>query len=300
LIRVQGDLSDSERTETLMIVSVANLKGGTGKTTTVVNLGAALAMDGRKVLVIDLVPQGDATFSLGAQTKRNRYSLSDVLLRGRKMENAILETSVSRLFIVPSSADLINADLEMAPQKGRENLLSENIAGYIKRDFDIILLDCPSMLNLLLVNALVSSDFLFVPTTPSFLSVRGLKEILRVQEELRRNMNCDVNFLGILLGIVDYRMSSAEEIIGNLRASFGKKVLNTTIERSDSLMSCPMSHMSILEMKPGSASARSFIRLKDEFLIRVERENRMEVVVEEPEIRFTQSQGEGDRTPGKV
>jgi chromosome partitioning protein len=255
-----------------MIISFANLKGGTGKTTTVVNLATALSMDGHRVLIIDLVPQGDATFSLGVQRAEAGYNLSDVLFRGRKMESAILETPAARLCVLPSSMDLINADLELAPRKGRETTLSTSITSYIRRDFDYIFLDCPSVVNLLLVNALVSSDFLFVPTTPAYLSVRGLEEILRVQEELKRNMNCSIKFLGILLNMVDYRLSVTESIIGELRSNYGKKVLNTTVERTSVLMECVTSHASILQMRPGSPAARSFLRLRDEFVSRIDKE----------------------------
>lgn len=276
-----------------MIVSFANVKGGTGKTTTVVNLATALANDSFRVLIIDLVPQGDATFSLGVQTSLRGYNLTDVLIRGRKLENAILETAVPNLFIGPSDPGLINSDLELAPMKGRESVLSNSIASYIQRDFDFILLDCPSAINLLLVNALIASDFLLVPSTPTFLSVRGLKEILRVQEELKRNMNCSVKFLGILLNMVDYRMNAAETIIGELRSSFGKKVLNTTIERNGTVAECPASHTSILQMRPGSPVARSYLRLKDEFVSRMNREDRAgEVIDPKSRTEFLQTETE--------
>jgi chromosome partitioning protein len=278
-----------------MIVSIANLKGGTGKTTTVVNLGSALAMNGYKTLIIDLVPQGDATFSLGAHTTNFKYSLADVLLKGQKLENATLETSTSRLFIVPASPDLIDSDLKLAPKKGREGYLAANLTTYLRRDFDFILLDCPSTANLLLVNALYSSDFLLIPTTPSFLSVRGLREILRVQEELKRNMNCGVEFMGILLTMIDYRISTTVEIIGNLRSTFGKKVLNTTIERVDSLMECPDSHTSILHMRPGSPAARSFLRLMEEFVSRVGIESKTErTIADKSDMKLFQGGADSD------
>ncbi len=258
-----------------MIVSIGNLKGGTGKTTTAVNLGSALAMGGHNVLIIDLVPRGDATFSLGAHRASASYCLLDVILRGLKMEKAILGTSVSGLFIVPSSPELINADLELASRKGRESVLKENLTGYLKRDFDCILLDCPSTVNLLLVNALIASDFLLIPATPSILSVRGLHEILRIQEELKRNMDCGVEFMGILLTMVDYRSNAVEEIIGNLRSSFGRNVFNTTIERIDSLMGCPGSHTPILQAGAGSPAARSFMKLSEEFISRLRGRNEL-------------------------
>ncbi len=276
-----------------MIVSFANVKGGTGKTTTVVNLATALANGAFRVLIIDLVPQGDATFSLGVQTSLRGYNLTDVLIRGRKLENAILETAVSGLFVAPSDPGLINTDLELAPVKGRESVLAKSIASYIQRDFDFILLDCPSAVNLLLVNALIASDFLLVPSTPTFLSVRGLKEILRIQEELKRNMNCGVKFLGILLNMVDYQMNATETIIGELRSSFGKKVLNTTIERTPTMAECPASHASILQMKPGSPAARSYLRLKDEFISRLKREDRVEEAIDQESLtNFLQTESE--------
>ncbi len=280
-----------------MIVSIANLKGGTGKTTTVVNLGSALAMNGHRTLILDLVPQGDATFSLGAHTANFKYSLADVLFRGQKLENAALETSTPGLYVVPAGPDLIDSDLKLAPKRGRESYLAANLTSYLRRDYEFILLDCPSTVNILLVNALYASDFLLIPTTPSFLSVRGLREILRVQEELKRNMNCSVEFMGILLTMVDYRISTTVEIIGNLRSTFGKKVLNTTIERVDSLMECPAAHMSILHMRPGSPAARSFLRLMEEFISRIGIESKADrSLADGMDAKFSPSGAEEDAT----
>jgi chromosome partitioning protein len=251
-----------------MIVSFANPKGGTGKTTTVVNLGAAVALDGLRVLVIDLVPQGDATFLLGESSLKARYTLSDTLVRGVSVRKAIQKTALPGLFLLPSSPDLINIDLELAPLKGRECILKESISSGLAEDFDFIFLDCPSAVNLLLVNAFTSSHSLLVPTTPSFLSVRGLKEVLRVQAEMKRNLDCGLDFLGILLTMVDYRLDPIEEIVGKLRSSFGKKVLNTTIERMDSLMAGPAAQRPLLQMRQGGRVVRAYVRLKDEFIQR--------------------------------
>ena len=252
-----------------MIISIANLKGGTGKTTTAVNLGAALALNRRRTLVLDLVPLGDATCSLGVQPSEARCTLADVLLRGQNLERAIRETSIPGLCVVPSSPELMNADLELAPRKGREQALAANMTRQLRKAFDFILLDCPSTINILLVNALVASDYLLVPTTPTVLSVKGLKETLRIQEEVKRNMNCGVEFMGILLTQVDYRMDSTQEIIGNLRSSFGKMVLTTTIERSESFQGSPPTGVSILQSRPGSPVARSFVRLGEEIVKRI-------------------------------
>jgi chromosome partitioning protein len=257
-----------------MIVSFANLKGGTGKTTIVVHLGAALAAAGSRVLLIDLAPQGDATFHLDVHSAKPRFDMSDVLFRGQKLENVILETAVPGLFAAPSGSDLVNVDLELASRKGRESTLLGSLTDPLRRDFDYVLLDTPSTLNLLLVNALVASDGLIIPTVPTFLSVRGLREVLRTQEILKRNMNCGVSFFGVLLTMVDYRVQSAEEIVGNLRSSFGRKVFNTTIGRDDALAECPAAHRTVLQMRPGSPAARSFFRLREEFLQKVRLEER--------------------------
>jgi chromosome partitioning protein len=216
------------------IITVANQKGGVGKTTTAINLATALAAIGERVLIIDLDPQGNASTGLGIDRKDRSVSSYDVLTGELEIEQAAMETAVPGLSIIPSTLDLLGIEMEIASAPDRvlklRNALrasSERAAGY-----SYVLIDCPPSLNLLTLNSMAAADSVLVPLQCEFFALEGLSQLLETVDQVRRSINPELTIQGIVLTMFDGRNNLANQVVEDVRAHMGEKVYDTVIPRN--------------------------------------------------------------------
>ncbi len=248
-----------------MILALINSKGGVAKTTTAVNLGAALAEAGRRVLLCDLDSQASASFSLGVRRADLEPSLADALLDDVPLADLIRPTKVANLELVTGSAALANADLALADVTGREARLAQ-VLEPIKARYDFILLDCPPSLSLLPINALTAADGFLVPVTPHYLALEGLVNLFETVEKMRANGLGGGDLLGIVLTQVDYRSKMTGEIAEMIRAHYGAAVLSSEIRLNVKLTEAPSFGQSVLTYAPSSPGANAYRFLAGEVL----------------------------------
>jgi len=248
------------------VISMINNKGGTGKTTTAVNLAAGLAGAGFRVLILDLDSQGSASLSLGIST--DGPSMADVLFDALPLAEAIRTTSVPRLDLVTGVMELANSDVILADATGRENRLRNMIATLDDR-YDVVICDCPPSLSLLVVNALVASNHCLVCVSPDYLAFEGLVALTRVIERLRRGMGIDVHMLGILMTMVNPALNLTKTIAEKIRSRYGTLVFQSELRRDVKLAEAPFHGKSIFDHAPASAGAKAYGRLLAEVLNRI-------------------------------
>jgi chromosome partitioning protein len=253
-----------------VILSVINNKGGVAKTTTAVNLAAALAGDGQRALLIDLDAQGSASLALGIPRGELDPSMSAVLFDGSPLETIIRATSVSGLDIAPGSMALANADLALANMLARERRLSDALGDARKR-YDVVIIDAPPSLSLLSVNALVASDGIIVPVVPEYLALEGLVNVLQAIDLIRETMRVPAKLLGILLTRVDYRTNAAREIVGMVRTQFAGDVFKAEVRVNVSLSEAPSFGRSIFDYAPNSSGADAYRAVAEEVTFRSRR-----------------------------
>ncbi len=251
------------------VIAIANQKGGVGKTTTAINLATALAARGRRVLLIDLDPQGNASTGLGIARARRRVSSYQLLLGEASLEEAAVATAVPRLRFVPACDDLSGAELEFAAAARREFLLRRAIAGRLG-GFDEALIDCPPSLNLLTVNALAAADRVLVPLQCEFYALEGLSQLLRTIERVRRALNPSLEFMGVVLTMYDRRNSLSDLVAADVRGHFGGKVYETMIPRNVRVSEAPSFGKPVLLYDERCSGSQAYIRLAAELLSRAE------------------------------
>jgi chromosome partitioning protein len=249
------------------VVAIANQKGGVGKSTTAVNLGAALAELGRKVLVIDLDPQGNASTGLGIDPGRRQVGTYQMLTQGRPAGEAVMETSVAGVWAIPSTIDLAGAEIELVGQISRETRLARAIES-VTAGFDLVLLDCPPSLGLITVNALTAADELIVPIQCEYYALEGLGQLLRNVRLIQQNLNGRLRLTGIVLTMYDRRTKLSEQVVAEVRRYFGPRVYDTIIPRTVRLSEAPGFGRPITAYDSGSKGAKSYRRLAREFLDR--------------------------------
>ena len=254
-------------TEGARILAVANQKGGVGKTTTAVNLATALAAAGRRVLVIDLDPQGNASTGLGVPRTARAVTSYDLLLGEVGPEEAVIETAVPRLALVPSSPDLAGAELEAAERERREFLLATAIRNRVG-DYDDVLIDCPPSLNLLTINALVAADRVIVPLQCEFYALEGLAQLLQTIERVRQALNPRLMLEGVLLTMYDRRNNLCEMVAADVRGHFGDKVYDTVIPRNVRISEAPSHGLPVLIYDHRCSGSQAYIQLAGEVLRR--------------------------------
>jgi len=247
-----------------MILTFANNKGGTGKTTTAVNLATALAQLGRQALLVDLDPQGSATVSFGFEKAKLLYTIYDVLAQARKIERVMLETRVENLTLVPSNLDLAGAEVELATVPGREFTIREAL-GVTKRRFDPILIDCPPNIGILTVNAIVACDLLIVPVQCEYYSVDGLPTFLKFIRMVKSRAKTDFDYL-VLLTMYDGRTSLSRKIQQHFRQKFGDHVLKNTIPRSIRMAEAPAEGVPGIIYSPKNKASEEYRRLAKDLL----------------------------------
>ena len=258
------------------IISVINQKGGVGKTTTVINLATALTHLNKKVLVIDLDPQGNATTGLGVSLNENNKTIYDVLDGNANFEESIEDTKIDNLKIVGSNVDLSGLEVETASESRRAYLLKDKIENFIyseKNDFSYVFIDCPPSLSLLTVMALVVAKSLIVPLQAEFFALEGLSQLIKTIERIKIKLNPELNIRGVLLTMFDKRNKLSSEVDLEARKFFKNKVYQTVIPRNVRLSEAPSYGMPVLVYDKTCAGSKSYKNFADEFL---KQENIME------------------------
>jgi chromosome partitioning protein len=245
------------------VIAVANQKGGVGKTTTTVNLGAALAEQDQRVLVIDLDPQGNATTGLGINPHAIEHSIYDVLLNDVELSDCIEPTSVLNLFVAPANLDLAGAEIELVPAMSRETRLKRAV-DEVKDDFDYVLIDCPPSLGLLTVNALTASDEVLVPIQCEYYALEGLGQLMRNLGLVQRNLNPRIELSMLVLVMYDGRTRLGEAVASEVREHFGDRVCRNVIPRNVRLSEAPSHGQPITVFDSSSTGAVAYRELARE------------------------------------
>jgi chromosome partitioning protein len=247
------------------VISIANQKGGVGKTTTAVNLGASLAASEHKTLIIDFDPQANATSSLGFQKDPARRTSYNTIILGESIERVAIDAQIEGLDIIPSDKNLVGAAVELVSMERREYRLKEAIQN-IKNKYSFILIDCPPTLDLLTLNALAASDSLLAPIQCEFLAIEGVSELLDTLMRIRRTINPALAIEGILLTMYDDRTTLSKQVAADLRSFFGHQIFETVIPRNVRLAEAPSHGMPVILYDIHSKGAESYIQLAKEVI----------------------------------
>jgi chromosome partitioning protein len=250
------------------IIAVTNQKGGVGKTTTAVNLSACLAAAGKRTLLIDLDPQGNATSGLGINKERLEGNLYDCIIEKVPMTEVLQKTAVKKLHIVPATMDLAGAAVELVNMEGRETILRQVLQA-IRDMYEFIVIDCPPSLGLLTINALVASDSVIIPVQCEFYALEGLAQLMQTVEMVRDSMNKNLRLLGLVLTMFDGRTNLSIQVTEEVKKYFSGQVFNTIIPRNVRLGEAPSHGEPITTYDPHSRGAEVYKKLAREVIDRV-------------------------------
>ena len=246
------------------VISLANQKGGVGKTTTTVNLGTILAKKGKKVLLIDADPQGNATSGLGVD-KECELSTYDILANDAEMEEVVQDTIIKNLKLCPANMNLAGAEVELVSMTSREQRLKENLEK-VKDNYDYILIDCPPSLGLITLNAFTASDSVLIPVQCEYFALEGLGQLLNTINLVKKHLNKEIKIEGALLTMYDIRTNLSNQVVKEVKKYFENKVYKTVIPRNVRLSEAPSYGMPITEYDPKSKGAKSYMKFAKEFL----------------------------------
>ena len=248
------------RPSSCRVITIANQKGGVGKTTTAVNMAASLAMHGVRVLVVDLDPQGNASTALDVDHHSGITSVYNVLVEGLPLGSVVRQVAgYPSLYCVPAAIDLAGAEIELVPLVARESRLARALAGYDASDLDYIFIDCPPSLGLLTVNALVAAPEVLIPIQCEYYALEGLEQLLRTVDLVRSHLNPALAVSTILLTMYDGRTRLASQVADEVREHFGSVVLGSVIPRSVRVSEAPSYGQSVMTYDPGSTGALAYL-----------------------------------------
>lgn len=249
------------------IIAVVNQKGGVGKSTTVVNLGAALAESGKKVLLLDMDPQGNTTSGVGLDKQQIAKCIYDTLINNTSLKEIILNTQIENLDIAPATIRLAGAEIEMVSAFSREMHL-KNALAEIDGQYHYILIDCPPSLGLLTVNSVVAAQELIVPIQCEYYALEGLGQLMKTVEMVKRHLNKDLSILGVLLTMFDPRTNLSGQIVDEVRAHFKEKVFKTVIPRNVKVSEAPSFGQPVLSYDRRCNGAKAYLALAKEVVKR--------------------------------
>lgn len=251
-------------------IAIFNQKGGVGKTTTNINLGACLARIGKKVLVVDIDPQGNTTSGIGIRKRTLKNTIYDVLINENcNVKEAILSTKTDNLDIIPASVDLAGAEVELVSIEGREKRLKKAIDS-IRDEYDYIFIDCPPSLGILTINSLTAVDSVLIPIQCEFYALEGVSQLVSTIDLVKKSMNPDLYIEGVVLSMFDGRTNLSLQVVQEVKNYFGNAVYNTVIPRNVRLAEAPSYGMPIITYDPTAAGAKAYVAFTKEFLARAD------------------------------
>ncbi|MEI8216122.1 MAG: AAA family ATPase [Eubacteriales bacterium] len=254
-------------------IAIFNQKGGVGKTTTNINLAACLALKGKKILIIDIDPQGNTTSGMGINKKGLKNTMYEVLIDDDiKPQDAIMHTSIENLDIIPASVQLAGAEIELVQLEAREKRLKRSL-DLIKDSYDYIFIDCPPSLGLLTINSLTAVDSVLIPIQCEFYALEGVSQLMSTIELVKQNLNKNLEIQGVILSMFDGRTNLSIQVVEEVKKYFKEKVFTTVIPRNVRLAEAPSYGLPITAYDPKSKGAEAYLEFADEFL-ELEEENR--------------------------
>jgi chromosome partitioning protein len=259
------------------VLAVSNQKGGVGKTTTAINLGTALAAIGEKVLIVDMDPQGNASTGLGVPRETRRVTIYDVVVDGRSVDDAAVQTTVPGLWIIPADADMSGVEIELSQADRRSFRLKDALAGQGAdghTKYDYVLIDCPPSLNLLTLNAMAAADAVLVPLQCEFFALEGLTQLMKTIDMVRQSLNPSLEIQGLVLTMYDRRSALSGQVANDVRAHFGDKVYDAIIPRNVRVAEAPSFGKPALIYDLKCAGSQAYLRLAREVVSR-ERKRRL-------------------------
>ncbi len=247
------------------IISIANQKGGVGKTTTTINLSAALAEKGKKVLIIDIDPQGNTSSGFGIEKNEKENTIYELILGYSTINEAIIHDVIPNLDLIPSNVNLAGAEIELIDKSHKEAILKMEL-DFVQEDYDFIMIDCPPSLNVLTVNAMVASDSVLVPIQCEFYALEGLSQLIHTINLVRERLNQKLDVEGIVFTMYDARTNLSQQVVENVREHVTQKIYDTMIPRNVRLAEAPSYGEPITIYDPKSVGAEAYRELADEFL----------------------------------
>ena len=247
------------------VIAIANQKGGVGKTTTAVNLAACLAQKGRKVLMLDEDPQGNATSGLGFDKRDIKKCVYDTLINDVPMKDVLLHSDYENLDVIPATIQLAGAEIELVSLMNREGRL-KNALERVKHDYDYVLIDCPPSLGLLTINALTAANSVMVPIQCEFYALEGVSQLMNTIKLVQRNLNPALKLEGVLMTMFDQRTNLSSDVVGEVRKYFNTKMYNTIIPRNVRLSEAPSHGQPVIVYDPKSKGAQVYSELAQEVL----------------------------------
>ena len=249
------------------IISLANQKGGVGKTTSSINVAAALAKEGKRVLLIDADPQANTSSGLGIEIRELDNTIYECLVNGVDPHTAVVPTATEGLSLIPSHIDLVGAEIEMLNMEHREQLL-KNVLAQVRDEYDFILIDCSPSLGLITVNALTASDSVIIPVQCEFFALEGIAKLLNTIKIIKSKLNPSLKIEGFLLTMFDNRLRLSNQVYEEVKRHFGDLVFNTVIARNVRLSEAPSHGVSVLDYDPASKGAKNYRALAKELINR--------------------------------